>query len=162
MDGFLSGRSACDRARIWASLALDGELSDLERRLLEAHLGRCESCAGFVAGVEALAEVLRAGPLEVPERRFVPPARRRIVPGKRVAGPVGLAASLAGLAVGLGVLVGPLTRESDEPAPRLPEDVVLVTPTAANQLGEQSKLRGEATVTPDERLFPARNVQGNL
>ena len=161
MDGFLSRESNCDRARVWASLALDGELSELERRLLQAHLGHCESCAAFVAGVEALTEVLRTAPLEVSDRTFAAPARRRLVPGKRLAVQGALAASLAGLAAGLGVLAGPLTRGSDEPAPRLSEDVVLVTPSSANQLGEQGRLRGQQA-TREEQLLPARDVRGNL
>ena len=34
----------CDRARAWVSLRLDDEISELEERLLEAHLGRCAAC----------------------------------------------------------------------------------------------------------------------
>jgi Putative zinc-finger len=56
----------CDRARAWASLRADSELSELESALLDAHLGRCNSCRAFAAGTETVAETLRAVPLERP------------------------------------------------------------------------------------------------
>ena len=37
----------CDRARAWAALAPDGELSELERKLLDAHVVRCGACSRF-------------------------------------------------------------------------------------------------------------------
>ena len=55
---------ACERARTWASLSLDGELSELERRLMRAHLVRCAVCAAFAADVEALVTEVRTAPLE--------------------------------------------------------------------------------------------------
>src|SRR5438477_537085 len=59
----------CDRAREWASLRMDGELSELESALLEAHLKRCEACGSFAVEVEAVALQLRAASLE----RIEPP-----------------------------------------------------------------------------------------
>ena len=56
----------CERARAWASLRADGELSELESALLDAHLGRCASCRAFAVGAEAVAETLRGVPLERP------------------------------------------------------------------------------------------------
>ena len=56
----------CERARAWASLRADSELSELESALLDAHLGRCNSCRAFAAGTESVAETLRAVPLERP------------------------------------------------------------------------------------------------
>ena len=41
----------CARARFWASLRVDGELSELEGALLDAHLGRCADCSAYAAGV---------------------------------------------------------------------------------------------------------------
>src|SRR3954470_10231567 len=55
--------SACDRARTWASLRLDGELSELEGALLTAHLGRCERCSGAVARMELATAAMREEPL---------------------------------------------------------------------------------------------------
>ena len=49
----------CDRAREWSSLRLDGELSELESALLEAHLKHCTACAAFAVAAEAVALQLR-------------------------------------------------------------------------------------------------------
>ena len=65
----------CERARAWASLHVDGELSELEQALLRSHLGRCADCSGFVARLEGIEAVIRSAPLEplsrpVQVRRF--------------------------------------------------------------------------------------------
>lgn len=93
----------CERARAWAALAPDRELSQLERRLLAAHLAHCASCAAFADQVDLVAGQLRLLPLEQ-----VPPAacpvvrrRRRLAPAQRVAGKV--AAVAAATAVGVAV-----------------------------------------------------------
>ena len=39
--------SSCARTREWISFALDGELSDFERFLMEHQLERCAECAGI-------------------------------------------------------------------------------------------------------------------
>jgi hypothetical protein len=62
----------CERARAWASLRADGELSELESALLDAHLERCVSCRSFAVGSEAVAETLRAVPLERPSVPLAP------------------------------------------------------------------------------------------
>lgn len=49
----------CDRARLWASLALDGELTELEERALQAHLRACEPCAALAHALGAIADGLR-------------------------------------------------------------------------------------------------------
>ena len=54
----------CERARSWAALAPDGELSELERKLLGSHLARCQACSRFALEVAAVAADLRAS---VPE-----------------------------------------------------------------------------------------------
>ena len=56
----------CARAREWASLRLDGELSELERLLLRRHLARCEPCRGFVETVTEITGALRLAPFERP------------------------------------------------------------------------------------------------
>src|SRR5213080_1781383 len=65
----------CERARAWASLRADGELSELESALLDAHLERCAPCRSFAAGVETVAETLRAVPLERPRVSVALPTR---------------------------------------------------------------------------------------
>jgi hypothetical protein len=65
----------CERARAWASLRADGELSELEAALLDAHLGRCDSCRSFAVGTVTVAETLRAVPLERPAVVLGPTSR---------------------------------------------------------------------------------------
>src|SRR3989442_3273115 len=63
----------CERAREWASLRLDSELSELESALLEAHLQRCASCGAFAVEIEGAALQLRTAPLERLEQPLEPP-----------------------------------------------------------------------------------------
>ncbi len=67
----------CERARAWASLRMDGELSELESALLEAHLGRCDACSTFAVGTERVAGALRAARLERPVPLVLAPRRVR-------------------------------------------------------------------------------------
>ena len=76
----------CDRARAWAALAPDGELSELERKLLGSHLDRCDACADFAVRVAAVAAELRAASLQPLPRPDL---------GARVAPPAGLLARAA-------------------------------------------------------------------
>jgi predicted anti-sigma-YlaC factor YlaD len=54
----------CDRVRAQVSLQLDGELSQLESRMVDAHLARCAECREFEADVSEVTQALRAAPLE--------------------------------------------------------------------------------------------------
>jgi hypothetical protein len=56
------GGQPCARARFWASLRIDDELSELEGALLDGHVARCADCAAFAAGIEASTAALRAVP----------------------------------------------------------------------------------------------------
>jgi anti-sigma factor RsiW len=94
----------CERARSRASLALDCELSQLERAHLRAHLDDCASCAVFVAGLREVTHELRAAPLPAPSRPLLP--RRR-----RGRGPAAIALLLVVAAAGAGGLAGSLTTE---------------------------------------------------
>ena len=64
----------CERARSWAALALDGELSELERKLLRAHVMRCADCSRFEVEVAAVTRELRALALEPLSRTIAIPA----------------------------------------------------------------------------------------
>ncbi len=89
----------CDRARHWASLRVDGELSQLESALLDAHLAWCAECLSFARDVTVETETLRAAALvPVPAALDVHLPRRR---GTQVATALaGAAAVLAAMMVG--------------------------------------------------------------
>lgn len=53
------GWQACARARRWVSLRIDGELSELESALLDAHLAVCVDCRTFSDETQALTRVIR-------------------------------------------------------------------------------------------------------
>lgn len=90
----------CERARTWAALAPDGELSELERRLLAAHLAHCSACAEFSVEVAAVAAELRAAALQpLPRPVSVPVWRRR--PAYVRVRAVGSAAAVALMALGI-------------------------------------------------------------
>ena len=94
--------SRCERARQWASLRIDGELSELEDALLEKHLEGCPICSAFAAGLTRTTEAVRAVPLQRPEidyPRFERPVIRLPV-GKRVAIVAVAAAAALGAFVG--------------------------------------------------------------
>ena len=89
----------CERARAWASLRLDDELSQLESALLDAHLRACASCRAFAAQIAASTAAVRgAGLVALPHPVLMPVRRRRAHRG--VAGAVAAAAMLAASAAG--------------------------------------------------------------
>lgn len=97
----------CARARFWASLRIDGELSELEGALLDAHLGRCADCREVVAGFTGATEGLRAAPFAVPPPMAVAGSRapRRVLAGAVIAAVVVLGAIAGGLVRGGGAEV---------------------------------------------------------
>jgi predicted anti-sigma-YlaC factor YlaD len=103
----------CERARRWASLGLDGELSQVEEALLRAHVGRCAACADFALELDGLTQELRTAPFQRPRRSM--PARRRTSGMRGLRLGAAVAAAIA-IAAGLGSLAGSLT--SANPAPR--------------------------------------------
>jgi anti-sigma factor RsiW len=97
---FQSPSWACDRARQAVSLRLDGELSQIERALLDRHIDRCPDCAAFAADTSSFTAALRdAAPvrLEVPIR--LPLRRRRVRDAVRNSGAWVAAASVAATAL---------------------------------------------------------------
>lgn len=88
----------CDRAREWASLRLDGELSELETVMLEGHLARCAACTAVVAESGAITRALRAAPLEPLVRQIPVPRRHAAFRAARVTA----AAAVMLVAAGLG------------------------------------------------------------
>ena len=67
----------CERVRAQVSLQLDDELSQLERRMLAAHLERCGDCRSYADEVFAFTRTLREAPLESLESPLVIRRARR-------------------------------------------------------------------------------------
>src|SRR5256885_8548405 len=68
----------CDRTREWASLRVDGELSEFEGRLLDDHLASCADCSDFAAGLAAHTTLLREAPLAPFRASLTLPRWRRV------------------------------------------------------------------------------------
>jgi anti-sigma factor RsiW len=149
----------CERAHAWASLELDGELSQLERALLRAHLRRCEGCALSAAEMRAFTSALREAPLELPSRQLYVPGARTSGPKRRVfAARLALAATLALAAAGLGVLAGSL---GQAPAtPTAPTDPAIALLPSNDELRDVRRLRSGHEPLGNERLLPRTRLGG--
>jgi predicted anti-sigma-YlaC factor YlaD len=92
----------CERARFWASLRLDGELSELEGALLDAHLARCAGCQGVVEGFAASTTALRSATPEhiAPVALGLPRSPRRLFATVAVAAVLVLGVIAGGFASG--------------------------------------------------------------
>ena len=84
---------ACVGAHAQVSRRLDGELSQLEERMLESHLGRCADCRAFADDVASFTRDLREAPLEPLGFPIVVGGRRRRVMLARAQ--LGIAAAVA-------------------------------------------------------------------
>jgi anti-sigma factor RsiW len=91
--------ASCQRVREQVSLLLDDELSQLERRMLSAHLRRCAECAAYAEDVTTFTDQMRYAPMEALRRPIVVQRRKRL-PAMRLQ--AGIAAALAFAALGLG------------------------------------------------------------
>jgi predicted anti-sigma-YlaC factor YlaD len=108
----------CERIRAQVSVELDGELSELERRMLEAHLVRCPDCRTYAADVAAFTHELRMAPLEDLEHPIVIRRPRRVT---RARAQVGLAAAAAVVVLGFALQLGvPGADESAASSARTP------------------------------------------
>ncbi len=117
----------CERARAWAALQPDGELSSFEQRLLTAHLDRCEPCLTFAQRVEAATLALRNAPAEplahpVSVSRAARFAPRRLVPRRTV---YSTAAAAAAAVMALSISSGVDFTGGDKAA--VPSPLVVVT-----------------------------------
>jgi predicted anti-sigma-YlaC factor YlaD len=89
----------CERVRTQVSLQLDGELSELEARMLDAHLVRCPDCSAYAHNVRSFTRELRAAPLESPSVPVVVRRSRRAMLGRlQVAATAVLAIAAVGIA----------------------------------------------------------------
>lgn len=99
----------CERARDWASLRLDAEISEFEAALLDAHLARCAECRAFADEVVQITGALRSAELEPLRVPVVLPRRR--VPARTHAFRASAAAALVLAAAGAGSLFGALNSD---------------------------------------------------
>ena len=98
----------CERVRAQVSLQLDGELSELERRMMESHLARCPECGSFARDAASLTRLLREAPLERPPYPVVVRRPRRV---SVVRLQVGFAAAVAIAMLGVAVQIAGLERQ---------------------------------------------------
>jgi anti-sigma factor RsiW len=103
---------ACQRVRSQVSLRLDGELSQLEDRMLRVHLERCPRCSAYAADLETFTAELRSAPLETLRRPVVVERSRRLSAAWLQSG---VAAALAIVAIGVAAQVA--SRDSEPPLP---------------------------------------------
>jgi predicted anti-sigma-YlaC factor YlaD len=156
MGRFLSDDANCARARAWVTHEVDGELSQLERLFLAAHVRRCADCARFAEDVRAFTSVVRSTPLEAPSRAMEIPVRR---PARaRVVARVAIATALVALAAGLGVLAGSNGGEPVRQATSPVGDVAF----AVQKSVDRERPRRAAVSEPQERVSPPGRLGGNV
>ena len=100
----------CDRVRSQVSLELDGELSQLERAMVAAHLERCPDCSAYESEVTSFTHLLRQAPLKELESPVVIRKPHRTIAARLQAG---VAAAVAVAALGAASQVVP---EAQDPA----------------------------------------------
>jgi len=104
----------CERVRAFVSLRLDSETSQLEQRMLEAHLVHCDECRVYADDLDAFTDALRSAPLEPLERPVVVARPRR--PAVALSR-LGVAAGVAIVAIGSMLQVGLPGEESSTRQP---------------------------------------------
>lgn len=156
MGRFLSDEANCARVRAWVSHEVDGELSQLERLFLAAHVRRCSECARFAEDVRGFTQVVRSTPLEQLGRTLEIPSRRpaRVGFTRRVA----IATALITLAGGLGVLAGSGGGGPSSESTSAVGDVALVIPKSADR--ELRDLRRVKAQQPREPIAPPGRLGG--
>jgi len=130
MDG------ACERAREWASLRLDDELSVLEEEILERHLDFCDACRWFEEGMRLSTARIRSTPVETPTRRVPVPSRGGVVTQYRKRTALVAAAALA-----VGALVGSLVERPGQAVPSESPSQVSFLSRDANNLRDIPRAR---------------------
>ena len=153
--GMAADSQRCERARGWASLRADGELSELESALLQAHLDRCAACARFAGGVEHVAAGLRMARLERPVLRTLAlPTRRRGAHALRAS----LATALVLAAGAAAALVGVGHARSSAPAAKPVAVVAAVESPDAFRKLRRPLLLAPSREWPRNRRIPAESA----
>jgi hypothetical protein len=148
-------RAACTRSREWASLRLDGELSMLERRMLDGHLDRCPDCRAFAERVTAVSGLMRESVLEAPVHTVdVSVFRRsRRVHATRTTLRSAAAAAAVACAVGAGIM---LPVGGDDPSS---PGLLIVVADDAEDTNEGEILRQERAAVPPQADEVARGFR---
>jgi anti-sigma factor RsiW len=117
------------------SLGLDEELSELERRLLDAHLARCVDCSAFASHVRQVVAELRSTPDEpVPAGFDVAGWHRRPAPVMRMASRVAAVAAAAAAGVAMFSLGAGTVGERQRQVAVAPSPIILdATSTESSQ-----------------------------
>ena len=121
MNGRSSSAWACERARHLVSVQLDGVLPEAERRELDRHLARCETCSAVATDMALVVAQVRSEPLlaaDLPIARL--PVPRRARHGRRALRMVAAGSALAAATV-LGFVVASPHQPARQHAPRPPE-----------------------------------------
>ncbi len=148
-------RSVCTRSREWASLRLDGELSMLERRMLDGHLDRCPGCRAFAEHVTAVSSLMRESAQEAPVHTVDVSAfrRSRRVHATRTALRSAAAAAAVACAVGAGIMLP--VGDGDQISPGL----LVVVADDAEDTNEGEILRQERAAVPPQADEIARGFR---
>jgi anti-sigma factor RsiW len=144
----------CDRAREWASLRLDCELSELESALLDAHLDRCAECREFADEVDVATQTLRSAQLEPLTAPVVLPTRG-VGTGTRAFQAV-VASALVLVAAGLGSLFGILSSSGGAPSRSASAGSIVVafddTANSLRQIRRESLILETKTIPKNRSL----------
>jgi anti-sigma factor RsiW len=122
----------CERAREWASLQLDSELSELERSMLRAHTRRCSACAAYVLEIGAITEKVRATALEPIPHAIALPLRRNFGWVNRALQAGVATAAVVGITAGLALQVGSRPTPRGLLDQRLPDNAIIRGPNSEN------------------------------
>ena len=107
----------CERTRQWISVALDSELSQFERSLVNGHVARCAACRSFEVHVTEVTREVRSAPAERMSARIYLPIRRRVAWRTAGVARVGSVAAVVVSAVSIGLLATPDNRPFTSEAP---------------------------------------------
>ncbi len=107
----------CERTRQWISVALDSELSQFERSLVNGHVARCAACRSFEIHVTTVTREVRRAPAERMLSRIYLPSRRRLAWRAAGVARVGSVAAIVVSAISMGLLVAPENRPFASEAP---------------------------------------------
>lgn len=151
----------CQSARVWAALALDGELSELEQRSLRLHLRSCGSCSRFAKEVAGVTLLLRSEELVRPSSiTVVPHAAPRRHPLVARARPVVAAAAVALMALGVASRA-PLPVDERDSGLRTTTTKAAVAPEQLERLSLRIQRHGARIVAERAELEPMPSLAAN-